>query len=242
HDLAAVKEAVSLARSGKSSRATEVQSGISDPAARKLIEWAILKSDNNDASFRRYAAFINGNPGWPATRLLQRRGEALLWQEHANLDTVYNFLGKEYPLTAKGKFALARAFLEAGDRANAQTVLREAWRNDYFSPELENTIIDTFPGLLTAADHKGRMDMRLYAEDTEGGLRNANRLGGNAPAIAKARIAVIKKAANAKALIDALPADVQRHDIGLIFSHAQWLRRADKAEEAAALIVALPND
>ena len=29
------------------------------------------------------------------------------------------------------------------------------------------------------------MDMRLYAEDTEGGLRSANRAGGNAPVIAR---------------------------------------------------------
>ena len=60
------------------------------------------------------------------------------------------------------------------------------------------------------------MDMRLYAEDVEGGLRSANRAGGNAPAIAKARIAVIKKAANAKALLDAVPAEARR-DVGLHF-------------------------
>ena len=67
---------------------------------------------------------------------------------------------------------------------------------------------------ITTADHKARMDMRLYAEDTEDGLRAANRAGGNALAIAKARVAVIKKAGNAKALLDAVPADARR-DIGL---------------------------
>ena len=71
------------------------------------------------------------------------------------------------------------------------------------------------------------MDMRLYAEDVEGGLRAANRAGGNAPAIAKARIAVINKAGNAKALLDAVPA-AARDDIGYMFSRIQWLRRADK--------------
>ena len=181
HDLAAVEEAVSLARSGKSSRATEVQSEISDPAARKLIEWAILKSDENDASFKRYAAFINGNPGWPATGLLHRRAEAMLWQEHANLDTIRNFLGKEYPLTTKGKFALARALLLQGDRTGAQSLVREAWRNDSFSSELENPALDVFQDLITSADHKARMDMRLYAEDVDGALRSANRAAATPP-------------------------------------------------------------
>jgi soluble lytic murein transglycosylase len=73
-------------------------------------------------------------------------------------------------------------------------------------------------------------------------MRSANRAGGEAPAIAKARIAVIHKAANAKALIDAIPSDVARRDIGLIFSHSQLLRRADKPEAAGALILSVPHD
>ncbi len=91
------------------------------------------------------------------------------------------------------------------------------------------------------ADHKARMDIRLYAEDAEGAMRSANRAGSGAVAIAKARIAVIKKASNAKALLDALPAETRR-DIGVVFSRVQLLRRDDKAAEAAELILSLPND
>ncbi len=43
---------------------------IQDPLARKLVEWAILRSDGNSASFARYNAFINGNPSWPGIALL----------------------------------------------------------------------------------------------------------------------------------------------------------------------------
>ena len=64
--------------------------------------------------------------------------------------------------------------------------------------DLEGQALETFKDLITTADHKARMDMRLYAEDAEGGLRSAARAGGNAPAIAKARIAVSKKVANAR--------------------------------------------
>ena len=81
--------------------------------------------------------------------------------------------------------------------------MREAWRNDNFSGELEGQVLDVFGDLITSADHKARMDIRLYAEDVDGGLRAANRAGGMPRRIAKARIAVIKKAANAKALLDA---------------------------------------
>src|SRR4029077_20411962 len=88
---------------------------------------------------------------------------------------------------------------------------------------------------------KTRMDMRLYAEDVEGAMRSANRVGGSAAVIAKARIAVIKKAADAQGLLDGGPAEA-RSDIGYIFSRAQWLRREGKATEAAELMLSVAKD
>jgi soluble lytic murein transglycosylase len=240
-DVARVKTAVALARQGKSSQASDEQHAISDPVARKLVEWAILRSDDNNADFPRYAAFIVTNPSWPAIGALRRRAEAMLWVERVEPATVRAFFAKEPPLTAKGKFALARALLAQGDRNTAQGYVREAWHNDSFSSDLEEQAMETFGNLITSADHEARMDMRLYAEDTESGLRSANRAGGNAPAIAKARIAVIKKASNAKAQLDAVPTEAKRH-VGYIFSSAQWLRRADRAQEAAALVLSVPRD
>ena len=106
---------------------------------------------------------------------------------------------------------------------------------------MKSRVLEVFSSLITADDHKARMNMRLYADDTEGGLRNANRAGGDAPAIAKARIAVMKKAGNAKAALDAVPSAARR-DLGYIFSLAQWLRRADKPAEAGDLILSAPRD
>ena len=102
-------------------------------------------------------------------------------------------------------------------------------------------MLEDFGSLLNAEDHKARMNMRLYAEDSEGGLRNAKRAGDDAVAIAKARIAVNKKAGNAKAALDAVPASARR-DLGYIFSLTQWLRRNDKVAEAGDLILSAPRD
>ncbi len=240
-DIAALKHAIALARSGKTSQAVEEQRAISDPLARKLVEWAILRSDNNGVEFSRYAAFIAANPSWPSITFFRRRAEAMLWQEKGEPSTARAFFAKEPPLTAKGRFALARALMTQGDRARAQAQVREAWWNEAFSAELESQALEVFKELIATADHKARMDMRLYAEDAEGALRSANRAGGHAPEIAKARVAVSKKAGNAKALLDAVPAEAQR-DIGYTFSRVQWLRRADHVAEAAELILALPRD
>jgi soluble lytic murein transglycosylase len=240
-DITAVRQAIAYTRQGKSSQATEEQQAINDPAARKLVEWAILRSDNNGASFARYAAFIAANPNWPSVGMFRRRAEAMLWAERADPATVRNFFGKDQPLTSRGRFALARVLLAQGDRAGAQALIREGWWNEGYSGDVETLVIETFGSLITPADHKARMDMRLYAEDVDGAMRSANRAGGHAMAIAKARAAVIKKAGNAKAMLDDVPAEAQR-DVGLIFSRAQLLRRADQGAEAAQLVISVPRD
>jgi peptidoglycan lytic transglycosylase len=237
--LATIKTAIALARKGEVAQARDVKESMSDPIARKVVEWAILRGKEVD--FHSYVAFIADNPSWPNIGSLRRRAEAALWKERLDPQTVRAYFGKDQPLTAQGKFALARALLLEGHRADAQNLVREAWRYDNFSGDLEAQVLDVFRDLITAADHKARMDMRLYAEDVEGAMRSATRAGGNAPVIAKARIAVIKKAADAKAQLEGVPAE-SRGDIGYIFSRIQWLRRDEKAAEAAEVMLSVPND
>ena len=79
-DISAVKQAIDLVRKGRLDEATSIAGNIADPTARKLVEWVILRSDSAELDFPRYAAFIDGNPGWPGVLFLRRRAEAALWQ------------------------------------------------------------------------------------------------------------------------------------------------------------------
>lgn len=240
-ELAGLKEAIALARNGKTGQVTELQKTIGDPVARKLLEWVLLRSENNTSDFSRYAAFISANPSWPSIGLLRRRAEAMLWQEQAEPAFVRAVFAKEPPLTGKGRLALARALLASGDRAAAQSQLRSAWRNEALSSDLEEQVLETFKDLLTTADHKTRMSMRLYAGDADAGLRAANRVGPTAVALAKAWLAVVRKAPDAKALLDAVPSEAS-HDLDYIFVRAKLLRYEDRAAEAAQLVLSAPRD
>jgi soluble lytic murein transglycosylase len=213
---------------------------VGDPAARKLIDWAVLRAETDDFVFERYAAFIANNPGWPSIVQFRRKAEAALWQNSASDSQVRSFFAAHKPLSAKGKLALARAALNQGDRNQAQQLVREAWRMESFSADMEKRTLDAFGALLTAGDHKARMDRRLYAEDIEEATRSAQRLGASQVALTKARAAVVNKAPNAKALLDAVPADA-RNDAAYIFAMAQWLRRNDKIAEAAQWMLKAPN-
>ncbi|MGA7390886.1 MAG: lytic transglycosylase domain-containing protein [Pseudolabrys sp.] len=240
-DIAELKRVIEASRKGKEADANAAAASISDPVARKLAEWVILRSDNTNPTFQRYAAFVQANPSWPHSPLFRRRAENALWNDGVDDTMVRAFFAKQQPATAKGRFMLARTLLAQGDREGAAALVRHAWRNDEFSAEVEKRVLEMFGDMLSAADHKVRMEQRFYADDVAAGQRAADRLGGNEPAIGRARAAVLRKAGNAKALLDAVPAAAQS-DPGYIFARVQWLRQNNKAEEAGKLILTAPKN
>jgi soluble lytic murein transglycosylase len=241
-DTDALENVIELVRKHQPADATQAEATISDPVAKKLAEWIILRSDDNGASVERYRAFITANPSWPSQTFLRRRGEAALWDDHRDDATVWAWFENDSPLSAKGRFSLARAMIGRGDRANAERLVREAWRSDSMSEDTENTALDLFGALLTPGDQKARMDLMLYGTEQEAAaLRAAKRLGSAEVALAKARIASNRKASNARALLDAVPGEL-RGDPGYIFSTIQLLRREEKFPEAAQLMLNAPKD
>ncbi|MEZ5787577.1 MAG: lytic transglycosylase domain-containing protein [Xanthobacteraceae bacterium] len=238
-DIARLKTAIHEARRGRSGVVSRLQPAISDPLARKLVEWVLLRANNNEAGFARYNAFVAANPSWPSIGRLRRRAEAMLWAENAKLGTVRAFFADHGPLTAKGHFAYARSLLAYGHRSAAQAHVRAGWTKP-FGRGVENDVRRLFGQLITRADDKARMDRRLYENDIEAAMRAAKRLGGVQPAIAKARYAANRNKRNAAALLQALPASA-RTDTGVLFNRIRWLRRHDKDEAAARLMLAAPS-
>lgn len=240
-DRDALERAIESVRNGKIDDATQLRNAIQDPVAQKLAEWMILRSSSSAASAERYRAFVNANPSWPSVNFLRRRGEAALWDNNRDDAAVTSWFAGEEPMSAKGRFMLARALLARGDRGAATRHVREAWRGDPMSKDVETYALEMFASLLTAADHKARMDYLLFTDDTAGAMRAAQRVGSAQVAIAKARAAVDDKTGNAKALLDAVPHDAHG-DASYLFGRIQHLRRADKITEAAQLMMKAPRD
>ncbi len=109
------------------------------------------------------------------------------------------------------------------------------------SEDTENTALALFGPLLMPGDQKARMDLLLYGSDHAAALRAAKRLGAAQVALAKARIAVYRKAANSRALLDAVPRELHG-EAGYLFSKIQVLRREEKFGEAAQLMLGAPKD
>ncbi|MEY9370359.1 hypothetical protein ABIE83_004977 [Bradyrhizobium diazoefficiens] len=205
-DKDTLESVIELVRKRKAGDATNAAATISDPVARKLAEWIILRSEDNGATVERYRAFLSANPSWPSQTFLRRRLEAAMWDDRRDDSVAWSWFENESPVSAKGRFTLAKAMLARGDRANAERLVREAWRSDPMSEDTENNALDQFGALLTPGDQKARMDTLLYGSENEAALRAAKRLGAGYVALAKARIASVKKAPNARALLEAVAA------------------------------------
>ncbi|MGV7218364.1 lytic transglycosylase domain-containing protein [Bradyrhizobium sp. UFLA05-112] len=239
-DLAALKDAIDLARKAKTDDATAARNRIADPAGKKLAEWFILRHSETTADFNRYVAFTAANPDWPSIASFRRRAEARLWQEKSDAATVHKFTA-DRPQSPKGKFALARVLLAEGDRDAAARLVRDAWRAEELSERTESDAYETFGELLTADDHRARMDKRLGARDYGAARRAAKRLGSDELAIVKACAAVSGKETKAQDYLEDVPADARR-DLGYTLCRAQWHMLKDRIDDAAQVILAASPD
>ena len=237
-DLAHLNDVMNLARHGKTSDATDAEKAIADPAAQNLAEWFILRHPDCLATFSRYAAFVANNPEWPGVTLMRRRAEARLWQEKSDAATVHSFTGDQ-PLTAKGRFALARALLGEGDRDGAQQLVRDAFRSEELSERTETDVLEAFGGLLGREDFQARMDKRIGAKDLSSAMRAAHHIDNEAVSIVKACSAVKGNDDKASDRLESVAID-DRQDLGYLLCRIQWLIRKDKIVEASQAMLTAP--
>ena len=239
-DLAALKQALESYRRGDITEGDKARAGIADETARALTEWVAIRSTPH-IGFDRIAGFLREEASWPAGALIRRRAEeALLFQRKPNA-VVRAYFATQRPITSAGKFALALAFQADGLDRDAAALIRETWRKDGFGKEFEAKVLEKFPGVLTQADHRFRMERQLFKENWGAAQRAAARAGADYASLVKARIGASDNAKKTGALLDAVPAAL-RSDSSYAFSRAQWLRRNNKPAEAATAIAEVTRD
>jgi soluble lytic murein transglycosylase len=246
-DAKRIKEAVSAASKANMVRFLELKAEVTDPVGIKLLDWVRLRYGYGEAA--EYRAFLDNNPLWPDRTMLTQRMEEALFTQGGSATAIKTFFKDAPPQTGIGYAALASAYLAEGNKEEARKNAAKAWRDYQMPGTLETGFLDRFRDLLSAADHKWRFDS-LVTDDVRWAGNRKDRAAFAARVVpllpadeqvkAKARLAVFNKSNNAKALMAALPADPK--DTGLAYHRIQLLRKADKPEEAAQLILSYPPD
>lgn len=210
----------------------------SNPLIAQIIEWAYLRAAGPHVGFVERTAFLEDHPDWPARQEIQRYAEATIDGDVAPA-TLVRWFDANPPLTTDGKVAYARSLRLQGKITEAAAVARDVWRTGSFSRSDENSFLRDFNGILSAEDHRARVDYILYQEQTSAASRLLSRLDDGYAKVARARIALITSAGGVDNTIAAVPTEL-RNDAGLIFDRIRWRRARGNDDDARALIPEFP--
>jgi soluble lytic murein transglycosylase len=244
-DQTNLKNALSATYRGDDPGAHAAADKITDGAAKKLATWYEYKVGDLDAQAEDIEAFRLANPDWPGQDELRERAEIALFVGDASPERVRAFFADAAPSTGAGKVALASAYLKEGNEAAARELISSAWRDYQLGQTVEKKILAKYGSMLTKEDHQARIDKLLFP-DSESSAEAALRISKLLPPAEQkkvaARIAVVKRGANAGKLFDALPASTTNGDVGLLYNRIQWLRRKDRDQEAWKMLLDAPSE
>ncbi len=234
--IAAVKEAMR----GNFTDAGSLASQSGDQAAIKLVELIYLRDHGKDVGFQRIRDFQTAAPKWPLTETMTKRAEQALFQNAEDPNLVIGYFKDRVPLTADGYAALARAYFAAGQDDEGKKSLRRAWAFTDMEGDVEKRIANEFSSRLSTADHRQRLSRLICAQQANGALRHANRLGGDGLRIAKVGQALLRGVGGAEKTYLALPASL-RNDASLRYALARFYRRQEKYGKARAILLDAPS-
>ncbi|MET0743529.1 MAG: lytic transglycosylase domain-containing protein [Microvirga sp.] len=210
------------------------------PGAQAAAEWYTIRSGRS-IGYERIRSFRTAYPDWPVSAQLRRRTEETFLAARRPAAEVCQFFASQPPATQNGRIALATAFQAEGRIEEAVNLIRHVWREDTFGGDVEDRILDRFPGVMTVADHRFRMERLLHKEVWGGAARAAEFAGKSYDTLVKARLGLYQGTKKAEKAFAAVPAAL-RTDPSYLFSRALYLRRSGKIEDAARIMAQAPQD
>jgi soluble lytic murein transglycosylase len=243
-DVTALKEAVRLFFREEFDQGVPEIAKIRNPAARKLAHWYYLRASKGHAPFADVVAFLRDNPLWPSKPLLMRSAEMSAFFQSPPAAQVIAHFNHNAPSSGAGKAALGAALLAEGQREQGTALIREAWRSDILADGVETKLLERHGDLLTAADHKTRVDW-LLLQGNRGLVADARRmarmLDKDELISIEARAAEVSGAQSSGRDLHRLPENVKT-EAAVLLSRIRWLRRNGEMTRSRDLLAAAPTD
>ena len=232
-NISLIRQAANAIERGQWQQARKLAAQASDPAAKKLVTYLYLTSGKAAPGFAEIAAFLIANPNWPSQRELVVRAEHSL-PETMPLRERVEWFRRFPPVSAKGKFQAAAAFLEARNHATGQRMLSALWRDGGFDRETEREILRKYGHLLNRQDHIARLDGLLWRGQRDAAGRMYKLAGHDMELLAKARLALRFRAPDVETALARVP-NLLRADPGLFYERVHWRLNNGKPELALEL-------
>ncbi len=248
-DAAKLKEAIKAVAGSDAQKVKDLQAGISDPLARRLVEWLRLRRGQGQAAD--YLKFLAENPQWPNRDNLQKLMEERLFEEGGDTDLIATYFA-DGARSPAGMAVMASVHLAHGKDKEAKALAAKVWREEDLPETLEKGFLTRFGTMLGNDDHKWRLDRLLvedvrYQADRAQRAERAKRVIALLPAadqkVAQARLAVFMRKSDDKDKTTlAAQSKGSGTDWGTVFHKIQHHRRAGRLEEAAKLMRSAPLD
>ncbi len=237
-DTALFREGLALARARDIPGARAAMARIGDPAARKLVEWALLDTSADQMSWSELADVETRFAGWPRADSRRAAIEKALERGYAGPDAVLALFARSSPATVEGAIALAVALEQRGRSDEAQRLIREWWTTRSFDEANQTRILTRWGATLTTADHASRLDLLLLGPHGPATRAMTQLVPPDRRAVAEAAMA-LRTAYSPDALVANLT-PAQARDPAVALERARILRAANRQSEGFALLSALP--
>lgn len=206
---------------------------------RDILSWAIALSGRDGVPSTEIANAERELQNWPGLTALRRNFERAIYKENPAPAAVLAEFGGSQPRTTEGMLILSRAYVASGNSAKARLLLAPWWRTTKLSDKEERDVLREFSGLLTREDHFERLIRALYANR----MASAALVAGpaNARSLYEAFLAISRKTPDTAQKLGAVDRSLQANP-AYSFAKIRFLRRADRFDEAAELMLKAPRD
>jgi soluble lytic murein transglycosylase len=240
NDIEWVRTGLAAARAGNLEQVRTAETELTQPVARKIVEWAAADAMGNRLTFAEIDQARRDLQGWP------RRANRQVWAERGleasglSPQQIAGWFTAE-PATPEGAMALAAAYQQLGRPADAQALIKHYWRDRAFEADAQRLMLARFGAMLTVDDHIKRTDTLLYGQQGPAAKDMLSLLPPDIQALDAARMALRSNASDAADLYAAVPLQHQ-HDPGLAVEHARYLYERDMGDKALPLLADFPKN
>lgn len=206
---------------------------------RHILTWAIGMSGSSDIPSSEINNSLTELKGWPGINTIQMNSERAFLRENSSPKNIIAKFSETKPLTFEGRLALGTALIATGQKEKARAVIVPWWHTQKLSEKNERLLLKKLAPALTKADYYKHMKMMIYASRVKSAALVAKQA--QAYSLYEAAVAVRNNEKNAEQKIAAVDPSL-RHDPLYQFIQIQRLRRQDKIEEAAKLMLKAPQN
>ncbi len=238
-DMSLVQQGLVAARARDVVRTQSIMASISDPTARKLVEWALVDTSDRQLSYTELLRAESDLKGWPRAESRRSAAERALLASGSGSDAVLAFFGQNQPTTVQGAIALSSALEQTGRRDEAQNLIRNWWRSESFDLAEQDMILSRWSSWLNSDDHSARLTTLLSGPHGPATRAMLNMVPADRQAAANAAMSL--RTAYAPDAIVASLSPQQATDPNVVLERVKLLRSANRQSEGFELLRYLPS-